>query len=129
MWRQWFEPLRLTGFERLDTLVLKRREVAVAGADDVAVALQHLQDQIQSRPGHVEAVALPDRRQDVQDVATLLCICGAQRRFHFRRIQITATAFKVSVRLKSVYIKGIVWPFLWFWRERALKEWISPTAL
>lgn len=48
--------------------------MAVAGADDVAVALQGVEDELQRGFAHVEAVALPDCRQDVQDVATLLSI-------------------------------------------------------
>lgn len=58
---------------------LKGSVMAVAGADDVTVALQRFEDQLQRSFAHVEAVALPDRRQDVQDVATLLRICGHRR--------------------------------------------------
>lgn len=34
--------------------------VAVAGADDVTVALERLEDELQSGAAHVEAVPLPD---------------------------------------------------------------------
>lgn len=44
-------------------------------ADDVTVALQRLEDQLQCRFAHVKAVALPDCGQDVQDVATFLSVC------------------------------------------------------
>ena len=56
-------------------LHLKHSVMVIAGANDVTVALQRLEDQLQRRLAHVEAVALPDRREDVQDVAALLRVC------------------------------------------------------
>lgn len=56
-------------------LPLKHSVMVIAGANDVTVALQRLEDQLQRRLSHIEAVALPDRREDVQDVAALLRIC------------------------------------------------------
>lgn len=53
--------------------------VAVAGADDVTVALERLEDELQSGAAHVEAVPLPDCRQDVQDVAALLHVCRRRK--------------------------------------------------
>lgn len=61
-------------------LHLKHSVMAIARADDVTVALQWLEDQLQRRLAHVEAVALPDCRQDVQDVATLLRIWAHRRK-------------------------------------------------
>lgn len=46
-----------------------------AHADDVTATLQRLEDQLQCRFAHVKAVTLPDCGQDVQDMATFLCIC------------------------------------------------------
>lgn len=49
--------------------------MVVAGADDVTAALQWFEDQLQRCFGNVEALPLPHRRQNVQDVAAFLCIC------------------------------------------------------
>lgn len=61
-------------------VTLKRGVMVFAGADDVAVALQGLEDQLQGGLAHVQAVALSDRGQDVQDVAALLCIYEHRRK-------------------------------------------------
>lgn len=53
--------------------------MVVTGADDVTAALQRFEDQLQSCFAHVEAVSLPGCRQDVQDVATLLCVYRHRR--------------------------------------------------
>lgn len=59
---------------------LKHSVMVVTSADDVTAALQRFEDQLQSCFAHVEAVPLPDRGQDVQDVATLLCVYGHRRK-------------------------------------------------
>lgn len=61
-------------------LHLKHGVMVIAGADDVTVALQRLEDQFQCSFADVGAVTLPDGRQDVQDVATLLRICTCGRK-------------------------------------------------
>lgn len=43
-------------------------------ADDVTATLQRLEDQLQCRFANVEAVTLPDCGQDVQDMATFVCV-------------------------------------------------------
>ena len=59
---------------------LKHRVIVVPGADDVTVALQGFEDQLQRRFAQVEAVAMPGSGQDVQDVDTFLCICRHRRK-------------------------------------------------
>ena len=65
----------MISIQRLTFCVLKRSVMALAGADDVTVALQRLEDELQNCFAHIEAVALPDSRQDVQDVASFLRNC------------------------------------------------------
>lgn len=60
-------------------LELECSVMVIAGADDFTVALQWFEDLLQRRLAHVEAVAMPDRRQDVQDVATFIHIYGHRR--------------------------------------------------